>query len=69
MDGISIEDLRHILGEIVDALPSDEAEVVTALHWERLSLSDVAQRLGVKKSRVVSLRDRAYRRIRGLVEE
>lgn len=69
LDGLTIEQLRSVMGEVVDALPEREAVVLTALYWERLSLSEVAELVGMSKSNVWHLRNTAFKRIRRLVAD
>lgn len=69
MSGVTVSELKAVLGEVVDLLPERESEVITALYWECLSLQEVAERLGTSKSRVRTLQRRAFNRIRKLVDE
>jgi DNA-directed RNA polymerase specialized sigma24 family protein len=69
VDGLSIQDLKVVLGEVVDALPPIEGAVLTALYWEGLSLGEVAEMAHCSVRTVARVRDRAFKRIRGLTNE
>ncbi|MFA5937380.1 MAG: sigma-70 family RNA polymerase sigma factor [Candidatus Paceibacterota bacterium] len=65
---LTIEELKYILGDVVDALPPKERDVLTALYWEGLSLNEVGRQLGKSPRQVGRIRDRAFRKMRGLVD-
>lgn len=60
--------VKVLMPDILAALPERENRVLTALHWEGLTLGQIAKREDVDKTTVLRVRDRAYARIRGLVE-
>lgn len=66
-DGLDVEHLKSILGEVVDALPKREREVLTALYWERVGVREVARRMKKNPGSVFAIHERALRRIRKLV--
>lgn len=62
-------DLKPVLAEVVEMLPDDERQVIEGLYWERISLAEIGERLGVGKGKALTLRDRAFRRIKRLLKE
>lgn len=67
--GLSIERLKAILPEVVEALPPVERAIVNALFWERLTLQQVADITGQHRTTIMRVRDRAFERIRGLCDD
>lgn len=72
---MNVSRYKEALSIVVDWLPDDEAEVVTALFWEQTSLRTVAERLGwrlpggdLDAKKVERTRDVAFARIAALVE-
>lgn len=72
---MDLERFKEWLPMVVDALPPEEAEVLTGLFWEQASLRTIAQRLGWRLSgggwdgkKVERVRDQALERIAGLAK-
>lgn len=72
---MELERFKEWLPLVVDCLPDEEAEVVTALFWERASLRVIAARLDWKlpggdwdAKKVERVRDQAFHRITHLAQ-
>ena len=62
--------LGELLPVLIDALPDDEREAINRSYYERLSLREIAQDLGLKHPEDVRrLLRRAQRRLRGWLEK
>jgi RNA polymerase sigma factor (sigma-70 family) len=55
---------RELADIVHKVLPRREAQVVVALFWHDLSVTDLAQRMGVSRVTVFTIRRRALRRLR-----
>jgi DNA-binding CsgD family transcriptional regulator len=60
----STADLRSVLASAINRLPEREKIVLTLLYYERLSLQQVAQVLGVSRPSIANHRQRALRHLR-----
>lgn len=56
-------EIRQILQELIDALPTDESALIRAAYYEGLTLQEAARRIGVSKSWASRLHARTLQRL------
>lgn len=62
-----LEPLREIVSTAVDMLPEEDKWVINAVYSEQLSLQQIAEQLGVSKTHVFRIRNRALRALKAML--
>jgi hypothetical protein len=62
-----LQPYRDIVSDAVELLPEEEQWVINAVYVEQLSLQQIAEQLGVSKTHVFRIRNRALRSLKGML--
>ena len=62
-----LEPLREIVADAVDLLPEEDKWVINAVYSEQLSLQQIADQLGVSKTHVFRIRNRALKALKAML--
>jgi predicted DNA-binding protein YlxM (UPF0122 family) len=62
-----LEPLREIVADAVDLLPEEDRWVIDAVYSEQLSLQQIADQLGVSKTHVFRIRNRALKALKAML--
>lgn len=65
---IEKQELKEMLGRIIDALPRNEKMVITLYYYEELTMKEIAQALEVSESRISQIHSKVLLKLRSKVQ-
>ncbi len=65
VEAFEVDEMKHLLADLINRMPDRERLVLTLYYYEALTLAEIGQVLGVTESRVCQIHTKAVLQLRG----